>query len=62
MSRIVLLGGMLVVLAVAGATTLTFMTSKPEKAPQQLVDSPEPLDPSILHSFLQRSRAEMALP
>ena len=41
MSRIVLLGGMLAILVAAGATTLRFITIKPEGAPQQLVDSPE---------------------
>jgi hypothetical protein len=53
---------MLAIQAAAGATTLTFMTIKPERATQQLVDSPEPLDPSILHCFLQRGRDAMALP
>jgi hypothetical protein len=53
MSRIVLLGGMLAILAAAGATTLTFMTIKPEGAPQQLVDLPEPVDPAILSTHLQ---------
>jgi hypothetical protein len=62
MSRIVLLGGMLAILAAAGATTLTFMTIKPEGAPQQLVDLPEPVDPAILSTHLQKSPGEMALP
>ena len=57
MYRIILFGGMLAILAAAGATTLSFMTIKPE-AIQELAAPAEPVDPAIL----QKLRSEGALP
>ena len=54
MSRIVLLGGMLAVLAAAGATTLAF------KSTQGRAARADPIDPLAKH--LQYMRGEMALP
>jgi hypothetical protein len=57
MSRFILLGGMVAVLIATGAM-LTLKLPKPAAAHR----SGEPIDPAILHSFLQRGRDEMALP
>jgi hypothetical protein len=54
MARFILLGGVLALLAV-GATTLA-------KVPKPAAAHHEPIDPAILHGFLQRGRDEMALP
>jgi len=61
MSRIILLGGMLAILAAAGATTLAFKTIKPEVAQQRAAPA-EPIDPAILAEHLQHFREEMPLP
>jgi hypothetical protein len=53
--EVILLGGVLTVLAIAGATTAFKLTHRPALAAQ-------PLDPALLHGFLQRGRDEMALP
>jgi hypothetical protein len=64
MSRIILLGGMLAVVAAAGATTLAFKITKPEVAQHRaaLVAPAAPIDPATLHQHLQDLSAEMALP
>jgi hypothetical protein len=54
MTRFIVLAGVLALLAV-GATTLA-------KVPRPAVAHHEPLDPAILHGFLQHGRDEMALP
>ena len=61
MHRIILLGGMLAILAAAGATTLSFMTIKPEAVVQRATPA-EPVDPAILRTHLQKLRTEGALP
>jgi len=64
MSRIILFGGMLALLAAAGATTLAFKTIKPEVVQHRaaLVAPAAPIDPAILHQHLQDLSTEMALP
>jgi hypothetical protein len=59
MRRIILLGGMLVV--VAGVATLVLRVPK-QVAAQHLATPAEPIDPAILRQQLQRARGEMALP
>jgi hypothetical protein len=55
MSKFILLGG---ALALAAGTTVAFkFTHRPAQAA-----SAGPIDPALLHSFLQRGREEMALP
>ena len=61
MSRMSLLGGMLVVLVAAGATTLALKLTKPVVA-QQHTDAAVPIDPAILKKRLQNIREEMTLP
>jgi hypothetical protein len=55
MSKFIVLGG---ALALAAGTTVAFkFTHRPAQAA-----SAGPIDPALLHSFLQRGRDEMALP
>jgi hypothetical protein len=61
MRRIFLLGGMLAVLVVAGATTLGLKLTKPVVA-QHHTDPAVPIDPAILGKHLQDMREEMTLP
>jgi urea transporter len=57
MSRFIVLGVALAMLAAGAITTAFKLTHRPAlAAPAQLVD------PAILHGALQRSREEMALP
>jgi hypothetical protein len=61
MARIILLGGMLAVLAAAGATTLAFKSIKPEAA-QLRPARASPIEPAIFTRHLQKLRENMALP
>jgi len=61
MSRIILFGGMLALLAAAGATSLAFTSIKPEAAPQRAAPA-EPIEPAIFTRHLQNLREDMALP
>jgi hypothetical protein len=61
MSRVFLLGGMLAILAAAGATTLAFKINRPAVA-QQRAPTAEPIDPAILSKHLQSLPEEMTLP
>jgi hypothetical protein len=62
--RVILLGGAIAVLVAATALTLKITQPKLTKItlPRAAVASAQPLDPAILHGFLQRGRDEMALP
>jgi len=55
MSRTIALIALLATLTAIGVTTTLHLTHRPALAAQ-------PVDPAIVHSFLQRSRSEMALP
>jgi len=55
MSKFIVLGVTLALLAAGTAVAFKF-THRPAQA------APQPLDPAILHAALQRSRDEMALP
>jgi len=57
---IILLGGMLAMLVAAGATTIAYKITKPEKAQQRVVPA-ELVDPT-LNKHLRDSWEEMALP
>jgi hypothetical protein len=61
MSRIIWLGGMLAILAAAGATTLAFITIKSE-AVEQRAASGDPVDPAILTWHLRKLQEQMAFP
>jgi hypothetical protein len=56
MSKYIVLGVALAMLA-AGGTVAFKITQRPA-----LAAHPQPIDPAILHGFLQRGRDEMALP
>jgi hypothetical protein len=60
MSRIILFGGVLALLAAVGATTLAFRSIKSEVAQQHARAGP--IEPAILTKHLQSLEAEMALP
>jgi hypothetical protein len=61
MSRIFLLGGVLVVLVAAGATALALKLTSPAVA-QQHTNAAVPLNPAPLSKPWQDMREEMALP
>jgi hypothetical protein len=63
MSRFILLGGVLAMLA-GGAIALAFKIPKQAAAQHQaaLVAAPEPVDPAILTTHLEKLRREGALP
>jgi len=60
MSRIIIFGGMLALLAAVGATTLAFKSIKPEVAQPRARAGP--IEPAIFTRHLQNLGAEMALP
>ena len=61
MSRMSLLGGMLAVLVVAGATTLALKLTEPVLA-QHHTDAAVPIDPAILNKHLRSLPEEMMMP